>query len=61
MADNTIKFPFSDEPVELHPIDEREKEKFDKIRKFLEKLKNRKDQNIEEQIIKILDLRMKKY
>ena len=42
MADNTIKFPFSDEPVELHPIDEREKEKFDKIRKFLEKLKKKK-------------------
>ena len=60
MADNTIKFPFSDEPVELHPIDEREKEKFDKIRKFLEKLKNRKDQNIEEQIIKILDLKKAK-
>ena len=56
----TIKFPFSNESVEQHPIDEREKEQFDKIKRFLEKLKTRKYQNIEEQIIKILDLKKAK-
>lgn len=55
MTDYSLKFPFSDGLVEMHPIDEKEKEQFDKIKVFLGELKQREAQDLEIKIRKVLE------